>query len=275
MARTRDVIAMQRRAEIEAFKQERQREQALFDRHRNFSPGQSDLSSSSTSQNSVDLGQVFAPRFMTPRQHKDHLVRLRRSLVAASTEELNKLRERSRSSSISPSPSPDRSISPASSLPNVYLSRESSYSSSLSPDRGAATRSTFSTAHSTPNVHSRASPQRLPRVVLPRTDPTHYRGHSFPRNRRPYLAPRSNSCGPTASPRHAFNPHRLTPPQGHRTPCRDESSSSSYASDSLDPEQLLRESYAARQLNREQISKAQEALRLLEEHRHGFHSHMR
>ena len=270
MARTRDVIAMQRRAEIEAFKQERRREQALFDRHRNVSPGLSDLSSG-TSHDSGDLTPVFAPRFMTPRQHKDHLVRLRRSLVAASTEELNKLRERSRSSSVSPSP--DRSVSPASSLPSVRLSRDSSLNSSLSPERGSVTAATLPAAYSTPDLHSNAGPQRVPRVVLPPSAPSPRRGHSFPRDRRFDPAPRSSSCGPPAPPTPVLDRHRLTPPHSHLAPPRD--LSAPCADGSLDPEQLLRESYAARQLNRQQISKAQEALRLLEEHRHGFHSHMR
>ena len=270
MARTRDVIAMQRRAEIEAFKQERRREQELFDRHRNVSPGLSDLSSG-TAHDSGDLTPVFAPRFMTPRQHKDHLVRLRRSLVAASTEELNKLRERSGSSSVSPSP--DRSVSPASSLPSVRLSRDSSLNSSLSPERGSVTAATLPAAYSTPDLRSNASPQRVPRVVLPPSVPSPRRGHSFPRDRRFDPAPRSSSYGPPAPPTPVLDSHRLTPPHSHLSPSRD--LSAPCADGSLDPEQLLRESYAARQLNRQQISKAQEALRLLEEHRHGFHSHMR
>ena len=318
MARTRDVIAMQRRAQIEAFKEERRREQALFEQCRNMSPEHSDMSSMMP-QDTAEPGQAFDPRFMTPKEHKEHLVRLRRSVVAASSEELNELRSRSRSSSFSRSPTPDRSVSPASSVSNLYQSRESS--TSLSPERFLAPRSasatpstpsyfptrpvssthsspgrSASTPHSCPgrpasascssprrpsqamystlNLPVSESPHRIPRLVLPSADPSYYRDHSFPRQSQSLMSePRSNSCGPGVSPRLPLDRNRLSQPDIHSGLYQGDASFPE--SGSLDPEQLLRESYEARQLNRHQISKAQEALRLLERHREGFRSQMR
>ncbi|XP_076464871.1 uncharacterized protein LOC143296707 isoform X2 [Babylonia areolata] len=297
VARTRDVIAMKRRAEIEAFKQERRREQDWYNRHRTISPDISDCNSDAGSS------RAFAPRFMTPRQHKEHLVRLRRSVVAASTEELNRLRRLSQSSSISPSP--DRSFSPVSSLSNTHRSRESSLGSSMSPDRhptfspdghptstgmnctvsvsfstpslntpAAYSSSTLqsSIACSTPSLHLSSSPQRTSRHLAP-PEPMHYRGGSIPRHPKSYLASRSSSCGPAMS-RRTLTTNLLAPPLSYQEH-QHEAPPVSGSTESLDPEQLLQESYTARQLNRQQIVKAQEALRLLEEHRHGFHSQIR
>jgi hypothetical protein len=290
MARTRDVIAMKRRAEIEAFMQERELEQALYDQHRQVSP-----SSQDSDGHDSDPKRQFAPRYMTPTQHKRHLVKLRQTLVAASTEELDILRQRSRSNSSSAS----HDFSPASSLP--LHSRDSSLASFLSPERRSDLATASLSPPSTSHLSATHPPPRIPRLVLPTSDPSyhshsthvsshssgsahhhhHHRGYSadsthFSHSYRPQpsLAPRSNSCGTTHLSTTSTQPRDF---HSQYAPYFDVGDTSAYASggESLDPEQLLKESYAARQLNREQISKAQQALRLLEEHRTGFRNTLR
>ncbi|KAK7487108.1 hypothetical protein BaRGS_00021603, partial [Batillaria attramentaria] len=266
MARTRDIIALKRRAEIEAFKLERHREQVLFDRKRNFSPASStDHHPDSLSESGLEPHQMFDPRFMTPKQHKEHLVKLRRSLVAASTEELNELRHRSASSG-SYSPSPDRSMSPASSYSNLYQFRDSSLGPSLSPERLPAA---FRVAHHAGSA-THSTPLKIPRLVVPHSDPSHSRAYSLPRGHHPHAPSRSSSWGPT-NPTRRDGSYLVPPLEGVGYT---QFSQSSALPEDLDPEQLLAESYAARQLNQQQISKAQQALRLLEEHRSGLRSQL-
>lgn len=262
MARTRDIIAKKRQAEIEAFKLERCREQALLERARKLTSESSpERSPDLTSQSSITSSQIFTPTCMTPRQHQEHLVQLRRSLVAASSGELLELRRRS-SPGRSYSPSPDYSTSSRFTSVDHFPLNSSSDS--------------FSTGHSTtpvPKLAHSSVTQRIPRLYVSESDIGYRRGESLPRvshSHHPKTFHRSSSSDPPGFPRETFHEGTLLKEfySSHYP-------SSVYDDEDLDPERLLAESYIARQLNQEQITKAKEALRLLDAHCNKHQSHIR
>ena len=102
--RGRDVRAMRRRAEIEAFKLERLKEQCKYERELNKSRRRT-LSQSSVSLD--DTSSVTSSSFlhtdssrrrrMTPSERKDHLVSLRKKIVMSTAGEMLDMRNRSMS----------------------------------------------------------------------------------------------------------------------------------------------------------------------------------
>ena len=115
--RTKKLSRMRREAQIEAFKIEREREQFQYERtrylprsrsdspaHRPISDKDSTKSESKESLN-IPLAPIYA-RFLTPKQRKEHLIKLRRGFLKTS--------ERVRTRSVSPDQTqPNRAHSPA------------------------------------------------------------------------------------------------------------------------------------------------------------------
>ncbi|XP_064603276.1 uncharacterized protein LOC135468784 [Liolophura sinensis] len=102
--RNSDITQMRRKAEIEAFKLERMREQNEFGRTRSLSPYKHSQvkCSPNTTYQSADLELAAASSetslIMSPRDHKDYLVTLRKQLVRAVAEDEMERQERSFSS---------------------------------------------------------------------------------------------------------------------------------------------------------------------------------
>lgn len=134
----------------------------------------------------------------------------------------------------------------------------------------------FSTGHSTtpvPKLAHSSVTQRIPRLYVSESDIGYRRGESLPRvshSHHPKTFHRSSSSDPPGFPRETFHEGTLLKEfySSHYP-------SSVYDDEDLDPERLLAESYIARQLNQEQITKAKEALRLLDAHCNKHQSHIR
>lgn len=167
--RNRDIAKWKRLEEIEAFKAERFMEQQNYERARSISPlkkvspCENERHSRSASPSSLET----SPRLMTPKQHRDHLVDLRRTLVEVIERDENAYRaSRSCSPQLSHYDDTDRMFSP----------RSSSYN--CSPQT--------SPIHVRHSPHASQEHHYMPRIpISPRASPErHYSPSSSPEHQR-------------------------------------------------------------------------------------------
>ncbi|RUS86540.1 hypothetical protein EGW08_005679, partial [Elysia chlorotica] len=256
--RGRDVRAMRRRAEIEAFKLERLKEQCRYEREMNNSrrrtTSQSSVSlddSSSVASSSFHQTDPSHRRRMMPSQRKDHLVALRKQIVQSTAGEMLDMRNRSMSPR-SPSDS--------------YWALQPSYSAPHSPARsespgvGSSGRDTFSQFRRGSNSSWHSVNHRL--------------------GRSPARSLPDTAAGGLLSVDQA-RPRSLEPVSSSRT-LEDVSGTSvmdnlsldlrtnvmvSLSGPDLSADRLIEESNEVRRQNQRQIEKAREMLRHLDEKR--------
>ncbi|GFO32292.1 kinesin-like protein kif16b [Plakobranchus ocellatus] len=265
--RGRDLRAMKRRAEIEAFKLERLREQCRYERElsksrrRHLSQGSSSLDDTSASSSflQVDRDTSFTSsrRRLTPSQRKDHLVSLRRQIVQSTAGEMLDMRNRS----MSPRSPPDTywALQASYSAPQSPARSESPGVGSLGPERySQARRGSSSSWHAYDHLHYRYGTS--PSNSLP--DTTHRRLPSVELQQRP----------------HSHEPLLATSwsqKEGQGSSIRTSSLSSDLRTNvmatlsgpDLSADRLIQESNEVRRQNQRQIEKAKEMLRHLDERR--------
>ena len=224
-ARNSDIIRMQRKAEIEAFRLERLREEQLYGRTR--SPFKNE-DSQTESPSSARPSTTDVSQFMTPQQHKSHLIKLRRNLVESSEDELQELRSRSASPLCS-----DISFN----LRNYSFSSSSRRSSiEFSPDRSFSPE--IRVSYSVPRGYTLSQ-----RSASIESRPLQYRPHSVD-------VASSRHYSPDSSLLARLRQHYPTTAQ--------------ILSNGVDPDRLIQESSSIRLQNRLQITQAQQSLRNLE-----------
>ncbi|XP_033735090.1 uncharacterized protein LOC117323766 [Pecten maximus] len=197
--RNKDIAKWKRLEEIEAFKAERFMEQQNYERARSISPlkkaspSENERHSRSVSPSSLET----SPRLMTPKQHREHLVDLRRTLVEVTERDEHAYRaSRSCSPQLSHYDDTDRILSPRSSSYNC--SPQTSpvhhrYSSHASPEHRYMPRTSMS-PRASPERHY--SPCSSPEHQHYRTDYGSTNSLSIPDQHILTLSPRSYSNSP-------------------------------------------------------------------------------
>lgn len=156
--RRRDILNQQRQAEVDAFKLERLREQQDYERSRHGTPtrgntphrGNTPLyGNSPVVTPRSDMSSPNSPGFMKPKEHKAHLVELRKQLISDVVEEENQHSRSCSPSLLHASPAPQKRRSPSehslgfspSTSPSPSISKTFTLppgASSYSPVRGSA-----------------------------------------------------------------------------------------------------------------------------------------
>lgn len=244
---------MRRRAEIEAFKLERLREQCRHERELNRSRrrthSQSSISHDDTSSVASSSFQAESSprRRLTPSQRKDHLVSLRKQIVLGTAGEMLDMRNRS----MSPRAMSDSywALQPSYSAPQSPARSESPGIGSSGPDRFIQIRRGSNCSWHATNTHPKTSPARS----LP--DTTERRSTSL-ENTRPH------SVEPLLSSQSMVPTMRSSMSTDLRT-----NVIASLSGPDMSADRLIQESNNVRRQNQRQIQKAQEMLRHLDEKR--------
>ncbi|XP_060080344.1 uncharacterized protein LOC132559734 [Ylistrum balloti] len=282
--RNKDIARWKRLEEIEAFKAERFMEQQKYERARSISPlkkaspCENERHSRSVSPSSLET----SPRLMTPKQHREHLVDLRRALVEVTERDENAYRaSRSCSPQLSHYDETERIYSPRSSSYNCTPQTSPvhhRYSSHASPEQHYIQRTSVS-PRSSPLRHAspRHSPEHQPyrmeygstsSLSVPEQHVLNISVRSYSHSpSRTYTPPRSDDYSETyLTPRVASSsPHRtLARPRRTRSDHDDIPDRESRGNDQLyalqETRDLFRDMQEARMQNQQEISRAQNTL---------------
>ncbi|GFS21814.1 kinesin-like protein KIF16B [Elysia marginata] len=257
--RGRDLRAMRRRAEIEAFQLERLREQCRYERQLNRSRprthSQSSLSQDDTSSvTSSSLQTDFSPRKrMTPSQRKDHLVSLRKQIVLSTAGEMLDMR--------------NRSMSPRATSSDSYWALQPSYSAPQSPARSES-----------PDVGS-SDPGRYNQTRRGSSSSWHTIDNRYgvsPARSLPDTTERRNASLEVTRP-HSVDPllsisSTLPSVRGNLSSDLRINVMASLTGPDMSADRLIQESNEVRRQNQRQIEKAKEMLRHLDEKRNQIKS---
>ncbi|OWF35730.1 hypothetical protein KP79_PYT10774 [Mizuhopecten yessoensis] len=285
LTRNKDIAKWKRLEEIEAFKTERFMEQHNYERARSISPlkKMSSFENERYSRSVSPSSTETSPRLMTAKQHRTHLVDLRRSLVEVTERDEHAYRaSRSCSPQLSHYDDTDRIHSPRSSSYNCSPQTSpvhNRYSPHISPEHHYMQPTSIS-PRASPERHN--SPCISPEHQLYRTDYGSTNSLSVPDQHTLNVSPRSYSHSPartyTQSRPDVYNGSYLTPrvtsaspqPTAASTPHRPRSSLEGSRDRELrghdqlyalqETKDLFRDMQEARMRNQQEITRAQNTL---------------